>query len=704
MYRLPQLRQELTLTVGAPTPEGAPTWMLHDPAANRFFQIGWPAFEMLSRWPLDDANAIVASINRNTTLSISLDDIEALLRMLRQQNLLVATNASDTDRLSAYAEASKLTQAMWLLKHYLLIRIPLWHPMPFLRRAARFAGFAYRPAFWMLVVACALTGLFLVSRRWDEFLHTFHSYADLQGIVAVGVALAFAKVLHEFGHAFTAQRYGCRVPTMGVALLVMLPVLYTDTTEAWKVPSRASRLRIGAAGMLSELALAAFATLAWNLLPDGPLRAGAFLLATTTWIGTLVINASPFMRFDGYFLLSDWLNTPNLHDRAFALGRWWMREWLFGFGDPQPEPCSPSRRRFLIGFSFATWVYRLVVFFSIALVVYHAFFKALGMALFCVEFGWFIVRPVLRETTVVWRRRAQLHWTRQTRRSALLAAALFGFFVLPWHAGVSAPAVFGPQQAQGLYAVEAGYVAASPSPVRDGEQVQAGQVLAVLVSPDLAFKLKAAQADEALLRWEVEQQPFDDRLRQEGVALKRRWDAARETVNGFSTEIGQLTIRAPFAGIVHMADDNLAVGTWLPRGERLFDVVGPHGVKGDAFVGENDVARIVTGQRAKFVPGIVEMAAVQCRVQAVDKVNVATLDEPSVASVYGGPIAAEAEPKTHQLVPLQAIWRVRFGECDGTQMLSRDVTGTVMLGAGRESFAARGVRALVAAVQREAGF
>jgi putative peptide zinc metalloprotease protein len=132
--------------------------------------------------------------------------------------------------------------------------------------------------------------------------------------------------------------------------------------------------------------------------------------------------------------------------------------------------------------------------------------------------------------------------------------------------------------------------------------------------------------------------------------------------------------------------------------------VGPHGVKGDAFVGENDVARIVTGQRAKFVPGIVEMAAVQCRVQAVDKVNVATLDEPSVASVYGGPIAAEAEPKTHQLVPLQAIWRVRFGECDGTQMLSRDVTGTVMLGAGRESFAARGVRALVAAVQREAGF
>lgn len=702
MPRLPQLRQELTLTRGAASPDGAPTWMLHDPAGNRFFQIGWPAFEMLSRWALDDPHAIVVSVNEQTTLKVGLSDMEALLWMLRQQNLLVSASAADTRRLAAAAAASRLSHAMWLLKHYLLIRIPLWRPMAFLHRFARYADLAYQPAFWAAVVLSALVGLGLVSRQWDEFVHTFHAYGDLRGLVAIGLAIAFAKVLHEFGHAFTAYRYGCRVPTMGVALLVMLPVLYTDTTDAWKIPDRADRLRIGAAGMLSELALAAFATLAWSLLPDGPVRAGAFLLATTTWIGTLTINASPFMRFDGYFLLSDWLNMPNLHERAFAFARWRMREWLFGFGDPQPEPCAPSRRRFLIAFSFTTWLYRLVVFFSIALVVYHTFFKALGMLLFGVEFGWFIVRPVVREVTACWRRRHELHWRRETLRTAVLGALLFAVFVLPWHGGVDAPAVFGPLSAQGLYAPEAGYVSTRVALAHDGERVKGGDVLAVVESPELDYRLKKALTDEALLRWEVEQQPFDSRLLEQGVALRKRWDAARETVAGLEAQVAQLTLRAPFDGTVQ-ADDDLAPGTWLPRGEHLFDVVGPRGVKGEAFVGEDDVGRIAAGDTVQFVASVAEMGTLHCRVSAVDRVNIATLDEPAIASVYGGPVPAEMQPGTKQLVPLAATYRVRIGECAGDKALARQIAGSATLGGARQSFAVRGLKRLVSVLEREGG-
>ncbi|MDC6132410.1 hypothetical protein PPH41_32045, partial [Burkholderia gladioli] len=209
MPRLPQLRQELTLSPGAATPEGAPTWMLHDPAANRFFQLGWPAFELLSRWPLDDPRAMVEAVNRDTTLTVTLDDLDALLRLLRHQNLLVSNSAADTARLEQHEAAHHTSRGMWLLKHYLMVRIPLWHPMPFLRATARHVAFAFRPAFWYLVAAVALLGLFLVSRRWDEFLHTFHGYADWRGLVGVGIALGFAKVLHEFGHAYTAQRHGC---------------------------------------------------------------------------------------------------------------------------------------------------------------------------------------------------------------------------------------------------------------------------------------------------------------------------------------------------------------------------------------------------------------------------------------------------------------------------------------------------------------
>lgn len=703
MSHLPSLRQELSLTRGAPAPDGSPTWMLQDPAANRFYQLGWPAFEMLSRWSLGDAQAIVDAVNAETTLTVSLDDLEALYRLLRQSNLFVSASADETDRLRAVHDASRMTHAMWLLKHYLMIRIPLWNPTPLLRRGARYVAFVYRPAFWWVVCACAVLGLALVSRRWDTFVHTFRAYADWHGLLAIGVTLAFAKVLHEFGHAFTAYRYGCRVPTMGIALLVMVPMLYTDTTDAWKVPSRKARLCIGAAGMLAELALAAFATLAWSLLPDGPLSAAAFLLATTTWISTLTINASPFMRFDGYFLLSDWVGMPNLHDRAFAFGRWWMREWLFGFGEPQPEPCTPGRRRFLIAFTYVTWLYRLAVFFSIALIVYHAFFKALGLLLFVVEFGWFIVRPVAVEVAACWRRRHLLAWRRQTVRSAVLASLLLAWFVLPWHGGIRAPAVFGPLHAQGLYAPEAGYVSDGGTLPRDGAHVRAGTVLAVLVSPDLDYRLKAARAEETQLRWQVEQQPFDQQLLQEGVALRKRWEAARETVDGLERQTQRLTLRAPFDGTVQWFGEGLATGTWVPRGEHLFNLIGPDGVKGEAFVGEEDVGRVATGDAVHFVTSVTEDGTLHCQVTAVDRVNLSTLDEPAMASLYGGPVPAEKQPTTHQLVPLAATYRVRLGHCQSPASLAREITGTATLGNARESYAWRALMGGVAVVEGEAG-
>lgn len=687
---------------GAAAPDGSPTWMLHDPAANHFYQLGWPAFEILSRWSLDDPQKIVEAVNRDTTLTVSLDDFDALLRLLQSANLFVAATADSTERLRAAAEASRVTRAMWLLKHYLLIRVPLWRPMPFLRRGARYVEFVYRPAFWAIVGVCAVLGLALVSRRWDAFTHTFRAYADWHGLLAIGLTLAFAKVLHEFGHAFTAYRYGCRVPTMGIALLVMVPMLYTDTTEAWKVRSRRARLHIGAAGMLAELALAAFATLAWSLLPDGPLSAAAFLLATTTWISTLTINASPFMRFDGYFLLSDWLGMPNLHDRAFAFGRWWMREWLFGFGDPQPEPCTPARRRFLIAFTFVTWLYRLVVFLSIALIVYHAFFKALGVLLFAVEFGWFIVRPVVTEVKACWRRRDALRWRRQTVRSTVLASLLVAWLVLPWHGGIGAPAVLGPLRAQGLYAPEAGYISADAPLPRDGAHVHAGDVLAMLVSPDLAYRLNAARVEEAQLRWQVEQQPFNPQLLQEGVALRKRWEAARETVAGLERETRQLTLRAPFDGAVQIDNEGLAAGTWLARGEHLFDVIGPDGIKGEAFVGEEGVGHVAAGDAARFVATIAETGTLHCRVTAVDRVNLATLDEPSIGSPYGGPVPAEKQPTTHQLIPLVTTYRVRIGDCQEHAGLSRQMAGTANLGNAHESYAWRMLMRLTAALEREA--
>jgi putative peptide zinc metalloprotease protein len=191
-------------------------------------------------------------------------------------------------------------------------------------------------------------------------------------------------------------------------------------------------------------------------------------------------------------------------------------------------------------------------------------------------------------------------------------------------------------------------------------------------------------------------------LLEQGVALRRRWDAARETVQGLSAELAQLTLRAPFDGVVE-TDDALAPGTWLPRGEHLFDVVGATGVKGEAFVGEEDAVRLAPGDRITFVASLPELGALNCRVTAVDRVNLATLDVPSLASVYGGPLPVQAQPGTHQLVPLAALYRVRIDGCPASAAWPREIVGTATIGGARQSLAWRALKWLAAVFVREGG-
>ncbi|MFA9438062.1 HlyD family efflux transporter periplasmic adaptor subunit [Uliginosibacterium sp. sgz301328] len=695
--QLPALRQELALHPGPRAADGTPTWTLHDPSDNRFFQIGWAAFEMLSRWSLGTGERLLAAIARETTLSVDQAALEDLLRFLLHHHLVAAHFAPDTARLEKAAQATRLSKAMWLLKHYLFIRVPLVRPMPFLRAVSPYIQWIYTPLFWWAVVLCAAGGLLLAAQQWDQFVHTFAAYADWRGLVGIGVALSAAKLLHELGHAFTAYRHGCRVAHMGVAFLVMWPVLYTDTNEAWKLASRRQRLQIGIAGMAAEIALAAAATLLWSFLPDGPVRGGVFLLATSTWLLTLAINLSPFMRFDGYFLLSDWLDMPNLHSRAFALGRWRMREWLFGLGDPPPEGFAPRRARFLITFAYGTWLYRLTLFLSIAFLVYHVFFKTLGIFLLAIELGWFIALPVWRELTTWWQLRDRMQWHGRTLRAAALFGAVLLVLVVPWRGSVRAPAIVEASHAQKLYAPVPAQVAEVA--VREGERVHAGQILARLTSPELDYELSGAAAREKQLRWQVEQQAFDSRLLEAGEALRTRWQAAQEEVAGLKEVARQLELRAPFDGVVAARSDALLRGQWLARGEAVLQVVSEQGSRVQAYVAEEDLPRIDDHARARFVADAPGTPAIDCRVMEVDRVNLAQIDAPQLASVFGGPIPSVRQGQI--IAPLRAVFRVRMDDCVGASRVHQERAGAVSIDAAARSFAASWLRQLGAILRRE---
>ncbi len=698
---LPPLRQDLALYPADTDPDGSPTWSLHDPAANRFYRIGWAAFEILSRWSLGEAGRVVQAVNAETTLELTQEEVLALAEMLTRSHLCESASAADSQRLLAAHQAGRRHWAKWLLEHYLFFRVPLWRPMRLLQAGMPWVGWAWSRGFHVLLLVLLLAGLFLLSRQWDVFLHSFSAFDHWSGYLGLALALSFSKVLHEFGHAFTAARYGCKVPSMGVAFLVMWPMLYTDVNEAWMLPSRHQRLRIAAAGILTELGLAVLATFIWSFLPEGPAKAAAFMLATSTWLITLAINASPFMRFDGYFLLSDWLGIDNLHQRSFAFGSWWLRERLFALGAPAPEAVSPARQAFLVAFAYATWVYRAVVFLGIALLVYYLFFKLLGIFLLLVELGWFLARPVWMELQAWWQLRKAIMRTSRTWVSLALALLLISLLVIPLQTTLQAPAMLTLAQRQAIHAPVAGMLQ-SPPP-RPGQTVAAGETLFHLRSPDVDFQLAHARLREQPLRWQQEHQSLDESLRQEGGIIGKRREEASASIQAWSREQDRFQIKAPLHGVVLEVNDQIHAGGHVAADEWLAFVGQPGATRVEAYVGEAELARVALNAHARFLPESPEWPVFHCQVAQVDRSNVAMLEHPALAISHGGTLATQGNDRTG-LVPAGSLFRVRLDRCQSSRTPPQELRGTLHIDAERASPLDRWWRAAQAVLVREAGF
>jgi len=340
---------------------------LHDRWRNKFVNVGWLEYEIIKRLNLNDPAAIANAVCEETTLYVIPEDVIALKDFLQKQELTIDPNDSKAimARGAQIIEAKKKRRIKWNPMAYLMFRIPLVRPDKFLESTMwMIRPFMTKTAFYVNLMLLTL-GIILVLQQWHAFLSYVDRALSLDGAIYLFFALVISKSLHEFGHAFTCKRFGLKVPSMGLMWMMIFPFLYTDTTESWKLESRHKRIAIGSAGVMAEMQLAVVATLLWAVLPDSSLRYACFYLATAAWIATLVINLSPFLRWDGYWVLSDIAGIQNMRERANKITEWWFGRMIMGFQTPNPVILPERKVRFCIAFSILAWFYRLGIFIAI---------------------------------------------------------------------------------------------------------------------------------------------------------------------------------------------------------------------------------------------------------------------------------------------------------------------------------------------------
>ena len=696
---LPVLRDDLQLTPGPTAADGSPSWTIYDPLRNRYFRIGWAAFQMLCFWSAGSSNALQNQLKLNTTCALSEADVREFIRLLFANNLTLQPIEAGYQ---AYLQQFRASRPVWykqLLHSYLFFRIPLLRPDRFLRATLPYLQWCVDMRLLHVLLSVGLLALYLISRQWDSFSATFLHFFDWQGAIFYALALTLTKLLHEMGHAYTAVRYGCRVPVIGVAFMMLLPMPYTDVTDAWRLPLRRQRLAIGAAGIAVELALAVLATLAWSFLPDGGLRSAAFILATTTWIMTLSINLSPFMRFDGYYLLSDAWGIDNLQPRAFALARWQFRQKLLGLQLPKPESLPLTTERKMQLYAYATWLYRLVVFFGLALMVYQLFFKLLGLILFAIEIGWFIVKPILTEIQQ-WQELGFQHMSRPRKQLLSSLLLLLGLLIfLPWSDSVYLPAVMEAEQHTVLFAPEAAQI--DSVLVKTGQTVAAGQILLKLQSPKLDDAISLSEKRLTYIQLHLERAATSSQASADIRVARQQWSAEASRLNGLKQQREQLLVRATFAGVIADMTPHLHPQRWVESTLPLITLIAPGKASIEAIADKDALMAIAVGQTGEFVPEDILQKPLQVQVENIGSVNLTELNRPYLASIYGGAIAVR-KTAAAKLTPSQSAFTVKL--TTDTPAPVQVQRGTAMIKATPRSFAERLFEHAAVLLIRESGF
>ncbi|MBY0227987.1 MAG: hypothetical protein K2W96_01770 [Gemmataceae bacterium] len=615
---------------------------------------------------------------------LKLEDLEAFAQQLVQAGLALSDSPRAGAQLYERRAKRKRTEFLQAITNILYIKIPVFDPDRILTRMLGWTGFIFSTWFFALSCLFMFSAIMLVATHFDTFrrkLPDYHEFFSFKTAIYLWISLGVVKVIHEFGHGLSCKRFGGEVHEMGFLLMCFSPAMYCNVSDAWVLPNKWHRIIISAAGIYVELLIAAIATFVWWYTPTQPFINNLSLsLMVVCSVSTIVFNANPLMRYDGYYVLSDWLEIPNLREKSNKYLSESFQSVCLGIEVPPSEYMERWRKVLFISYAIVSWLYRWLVTFGI-LWLFSTFLKpykleVIGNLLTLAAVASMTVWPTYNLLKGIYKRGRlpEMKRARVLITGSVFAALLLFLFLVP----VPISRVRGPAL------VQARPDATSSVPLRrsailtelrfhPGDRVRKGQELARFRDPDLEEKLEEArtQRDNAQVQvTELGQQmatlagaeknrAADELTKAESELLK-----AKAGLASLESARGDLVLVAPRDGVIGQGPRRDDIGKMFEgsreaqQGQAVFTIHEPGKLRLCMPLDPSDYNQLRDGHARSKTP-----LDVTIRIQGLDagtwKAKLVRLEEsaaahipPMLSSRSGGPVPVKAPSgKATGLVP-----------------------------------------------------
>ncbi len=654
--------------------EGMTHYVVKDPIALKYFRFKIEEYFLLQQLDgqhtLQDVKRAFERKYRPQTISI--EDLTRFVAQLHEAGIAQIDSPDQAKVLIRRRRKNRWKKVWQFFANILYIKIPVIDPEKLLTGMYPYFRWIYTPYFVTVSVGLMLAALTLVISQWTTFhakLPEFQSFFNWRTIVAFWCSLAVVKIIHEFGHGLTAKHFGGEVHEMGMLFLVLTPALYCDVTDSWLLPNKWKRIWISAAGIYVELFLASIATFVWFYSEPGLLNSLAMATMFICSINTVLFNANPLLRYDGYYVMADWLEIPNLRIKSTQFFAYMFQEKVLGLEIPVQSYMPRSRRSLFVTYAIASYLYRWLVTFSILFFLYKFLqpYK-LGSISAMMAVGSLVPlvgMPVYQMIKFV-RTPGRMRKVKKARAAGFFAVAtalVAGILVIPTPLRVQGTLVLTASKPAIIYAEVTGRLVElgdhNGRALRDGDWVKEGDLIAKLSNPEKQRERAQIQEQHDVnyvkARWYGQNSDLESRGQAKSFD-KMATDLlpALEKVN---EQIAKLMLIAPRDGQVMGLPHPETLGQWLKTGKPFCEIGDPHKLEAHLILDQGDIDLVSVNHRAWIkIYGDSEIT----RKSYVGEVAKRNRDEipPELSNLAGGEIATKQDQKTGTAKPISPVYEV----------------------------------------------